>query len=84
MYIYILYIPYSTKFSRRGSCNLKRFAETIFADQGNPVSHAFHLRLFAVPDQSMKNTKIIRLKFGAIRLYNVHLYNYIYNYMYYT
>ena len=24
---------------------LKRFAETIFADQGNPVSHAFYLRL---------------------------------------
>ena len=41
---------------------MKRFAETIFADQGNPVSHAFYLRLFVVPDQSAKNAKIMRLE----------------------
>ena len=57
----------------RGSCNLKRFVETIFADQGNPASHAFFLRLFAAPN--FRGSRPIRekrenyapRKFGAIR-----------------
>ena len=45
----------------RRSCNLKSFA-----DEGNPVSHACHLRLFAVPDQSVKNAKMMRLEIVAL------------------
>ena len=41
---------------------MKRFAETIFTDQRNPVSDAFYLRLFTAPDQSAKNVKIMRLE----------------------
>ena len=55
---------------------MKRFAETIFADQGNPVGHAFYLRLFAVPDQSTKNAKIIHQKnlalYGIFSMYGTH------------
>ena len=54
-------LPYSAKFSRfRGSCNLKHFAETIFVDQGNPVSHAFYLHLFVAPN--FRGSRPIRKK----------------------
>ena len=59
----------------RRSCNLKRFAETIFADQGNPVSHALYLCLFAVPDQSVKNAKIMRLENFALYGIHVHIHD---------
>ena len=38
-------------------------------DQGNPVSHVFYGRLFAVPGQSAKNAKIMRLE--NLALYGV-------------
>ena len=64
---------------------MKRFVETIFADQRNPVSHAFYLRLFAVPDQSAKNGEIMYLE--NLALYGtswVVLQRYFYVRMYYT
>ena len=45
--------------------------ETIFTDQGNPVSHAFYLCFSTVPDQSTKNAKIMRLE--NLALYTVYI-----------
>ena len=44
--------------------------------RGSTVSHAFHLRLFAVPNQSAKNMKIMRLE--NLALYGICIYVHIY------
>ena len=79
MYIHIIYMYIHIAPNFHRSCKLKRFAETIFADQRNPVSHSFYLCLFAVPDQSAKNVKIMRLV--TLALYGIHVYIYT-TYMY--
>ena len=66
---------------------MKCFAETIFADEGNPVSHAFYLCLLAAPNfcgsrpirEKRKND--VPRKFGAIiwYMYVVYIQNGWYN-----
>ena len=56
-------LPYSAKFSRHTIfADRLVFRGKNFADQGNPVSHTFYLCIFAAPDQSTKNVKIMRLE----------------------
>ena len=90
LYVHVHCIPYSAKFSRHnfcGSCNLNCFAETIFADQGNP---AFYLRLFAAPNFRgsrpicEKRENYAPRTFGAIQYVHMCIYNahYTFTYMY--
>ena len=62
---------YSTKFFEVLNfcrlCNFKRFAETVFADQGNLVSHAFQKKKIMAlhirgTGQSTNSVKIMHLK----------------------
>ena len=69
----LVHLPYSANFSRRtiftAHVKLKCFAETIFADQRTLLAMPFYLRLFAVPDQSAKNVKMMRLENLALLRY---------------
>ena len=83
MYMYIYHIAPNFRGAHnfRGLCNLKRFAETIFSDQGNPASQTF----FTAPNlrgSRPNRENYAPLKFGAIRYYvqyttNTCIYTYV-------
>ena len=67
VHVYPVYHQIFEVHNFHGSCNLKRFAETISRIKEillpTPFTYAFSRRLiFAVPDQSAKNTKIMHLE----------------------